>query len=114
MLNGRNHSAARKGLAVNGRGSNAVAEADASALYGEYEQKLASDLAELLKSGGVASAAGALRTSSPSGPPPLGSSRTASPVHVHPSRYRRRFRVSPPRVVSRAASNRRSSRLRPP
>lgn len=52
MLNGRNHSAAGKSIAVNGRANHTLAD-DTSALYGEYEQKLASELSELLKSGGT-------------------------------------------------------------
>ncbi len=103
MLNGRNHSAARKGLTVNGRGNSAVAEADASALYGEYEQKLASDLAELLKSGGgaprVASDGAAAVPHRPMGqstPPPLSAARTGrqallhSETLVHPETLRQR------------------------
>lgn len=88
MLNGRNHSAARKGLTVNGHGNNALTEADASALYGEYEQKLASELAELLKSGSTprgATAAEAL-TSAPRpsiAPPPPAAVRSAVSPLVH-------------------------------
>ena len=89
MLNGRNHSAARKGLTVNGRGSNAVAEADASALYGEYEQKLASELAELLKSGSgpprvaTAPVSGTTRGSLSSSPP-VNAGNSSAPALVHP------------------------------
>jgi hypothetical protein len=85
MINGRDHASARNGLAVNGRSTHALAEADTTALYGEYEQKLASELAELLKSGaqqratqhGVAPRAGlALAPAGPDGaklpPPALG------------------------------------------
>ncbi len=58
MLNGRNHTAranghaaGANGLVVNGRGHPASADTESSIFYGEYEQKLASELAELLKTG---------------------------------------------------------------
>lgn len=60
MLNGRNHPAAGKSLMVNGKAGPARAEADTSDLYGEYEQKLAVELAELLRNGSGATPAGAV------------------------------------------------------
>jgi len=51
MLNGRNHLPPQTGVAVSGRGTSVQADADASALYGEYEQRLAAELADLLRTG---------------------------------------------------------------
>lgn len=50
MLNGRSHPSARNGVAVASRRGDVVAEADSNAFYGAYEQQLADELSQLLKS----------------------------------------------------------------
>ena len=51
MLSGHDQRSARKDLVVNGHGNHALAEPETSLFYGEYEQRLAGELAELLKTG---------------------------------------------------------------
>ncbi len=51
MLNGHGHGGSRKDLVVNGRGQPSSSDGDTSSFYGDYEQRLASELSELLVAG---------------------------------------------------------------